>query len=144
LRQARCYPKLLPEKRKARTITRTIKSISELREERLRECMAFARNKYSPAVRSIYGIRRRGVAPRHIGSGVLLSLRDTRFLVTAGHVTDQGKATRLHIAGAKELIPLSFDAGLTTNPGMPRNEDVYDFSVCVLSHVMQMKLGDVM
>jgi hypothetical protein len=120
-----------------------IKSIYEIRHERLREYMVLARNKYSSAVRAVYGINRRGVAPIHIGSCVLLSLGDTRFLVTAGHVTDHSKVTRLHVAGAKELIPLSFDAGLTTNPSMRRDEDIYDFSVCILSHVMQMQLGDV-
>jgi hypothetical protein len=121
-----------------------LKSVYEIRLERVHEYMVLARNKFSSAVRPIYGIHRRGVAPKHIGSCVLLSLRDTRFLVTAGHVTDHAKATRLHVAGAKKLIPLSFDAGLTTNPGMPRDEDLYDFSVCILSHLMQMELGDVM
>jgi hypothetical protein len=120
-----------------------IQSIFEIRRERVFEYMAFARDKYSSAVRPIYGIQRRGVAPIHIGSCVLLSMSDTRFLVTAGHVTDQAKSISLHVTGIKEVIPLSFDAGLTTNPGMSRVEDVYDFSVCALSATMQRELGGV-
>jgi hypothetical protein len=54
---------------------------------------------------------------------------DTRFLVTAGHVTDYTKKTTLHVAGTEELVPLSVDAGLTTNPEMQRDEDIYDFFV---------------
>jgi hypothetical protein len=126
------------QREKVRAVTDMIKSITELHIERAREYMALARNKYDSAVRPIYGIRRRGVAPIHIGSCVLLSLRDTRFLVTATHVIAHAKEIRLHVAGAKELIPLSFDASLTTTP------DLYDFSVCVPSQVMQMELGDVM
>lgn len=120
-----------------------IKSIYEIRRERVLEYMALARNKYSSAIRPIYGINRHGVAPIHIGSCVLLSLHDTKFLVTAGHVTDHAKSTRLHVAGARELMPLSFGSGLTTNPGMRRDEDVYDFSVCVLTQIMKTQLADV-
>jgi hypothetical protein len=120
-----------------------IQSIYDILRQRLLEYMRLARNKYSAAVRPIFGIRRRGVAPIHIGSCVLLSLRETRFLITAGHVTDHASSTRLHVSGSKELIPLSFDAGFTTNPTMPRDEDVYDFSVCALSSVMQRALGEV-
>jgi hypothetical protein len=120
-----------------------IQSVFDIRHERILESMALAQKKYNSAVRPIYGIHRRGVAPIHIGSCVLLSLRETRFLVTAGHVTDRAKSTRLQVAGTKELIPLSFDSGLTTNPGKPRDEDVYDFSVCALSAMMQRELGEV-
>jgi hypothetical protein len=59
------------------------------------------------------------------------------------HVTDYAKEATLHVAGTEELVPLSFDAGFTTNPEMPRDEDVYDFSVCALSDTMQRELGDV-
>jgi hypothetical protein len=120
-----------------------IQGIYEIRRERTVEYATLAQNKYGSAVRAIYGRRKRGVAPTHIGSCVLLSVNGTRFLVTAGHVTDHAKATTLHVAGDKELVPLSFDAGLTTNPEMPRDKDVYDFSVCALSDVMQKELGDV-
>jgi hypothetical protein len=120
-----------------------IQGIYEIRRERALEYMALARNKYNLAVRPIYGIARRGVAPKHIGSCVLLSVSDTKFLVTAGHVTDLAKKTTMHVAGTGELVPLSFDAGLTTNPEMPRDHDIYDFSVYALSDVMQRELGDV-
>jgi hypothetical protein len=120
-----------------------IQGIRQIRNERALEYMALARKKYERAVRPIYGRTRRGVAPTHIGSCVLLSMRDVKFLVTAGHVTDHTKETTLHVAGTEELVPLSFDAGFTTNPDKPRDEDVYDFSVCALSDHMQSKLGDV-
>jgi hypothetical protein len=120
-----------------------IQGIYEIRREHALEYMALARNKYNRAIRPVYGIARRGVAPKHIGSCVLLSLSGTRFLVTAGHVTDRAKTTTLHVAGTGELVPLSFHAGLTTNPEIPRDHDVYDFSVCALSEVMQQELGDV-
>lgn len=120
-----------------------IQGIYEIRREHALEYMALARNKYNRAIRPVYGFARRGVAPKHIGSCVLLSLSGTRFLVTAGHVTDRAKTTTLHVAGTGELVPLSFHAGLTTNPEIPRDHDVYDFSVCALSEVMQQELGDV-
>jgi hypothetical protein len=120
-----------------------IQGIYEIRREHVREYMHLAQKKYTGAVRPIYGLTRPGIAPKHIGSCVLLSVSDTTFLVTAGHVTDHAKQTTLHVAGTKELIPLSFDAGFTTNPEMLRSEDIYDFSVCALSGVMQRELGDV-
>jgi hypothetical protein len=120
-----------------------IQSIYQIRKERTVEYARLAQNKYGSAVRAIYGRRKRGVAPTYIGSCVLLSVNGTRFLVTAGHVTDHAKETTLHVAGDKELVPLSFDAGLTTIPEMRRDKDVHDFSVCALSDVMQKELGDV-
>jgi hypothetical protein len=120
-----------------------IQSIYHILRERTVEYATLAQNKFGSAVRAIYGRRKRGVAPTHIGSCVLLSVNGTRFLVTAGHVTDDAKATTLHVGGDKELVPLSFDAGLTTISDMRRDKDVYDFSVCALSDVMQKELGDV-
>lgn len=120
-----------------------IQGIYDIRREHAREYGKLARQKYQWAVRPIYGIVRPGVAPKHVGSSILLSVSGTKFLVTAGHVTDSAKITTLHVAGTKELIPLSFDAGLTTNPDIPRSGDVYDFSVCTLSDIMQRDLGDV-
>jgi hypothetical protein len=120
-----------------------IQGIYDIRREHAREYGKLAQQKYQWAVRPIYGIARPGVAPKHVGSSVLLSISGKKFLVTAGHVTDSAKITTLHVAGTKELIPLSFDAGLTTNPDIPRSGDVYDFSVCVLSDIMQRDLGDV-
>jgi hypothetical protein len=120
-----------------------IQGIYEIRRERTVEYATLARNKYGSAVRAIYGRRKPGVATTHIGSCVLLSVNGTRFLVTAGHVTDHATATTLHVAGDKDLVPLSFHAGLTTTPEMRRDKDVYDFSVCALSDVMQKELGDV-
>jgi hypothetical protein len=120
-----------------------IQGIYDIRCEHAREYGKLAQQKYQGAVRPIYGIVRPGVAPKHIGSSVLLSVSGTKFLVTAGHVTDSAKITTLHVAGTKELIPFSFDAGLTTNPDIPRFADVYDFSVCVLSDITQRDLGDV-
>jgi len=121
----------------------SIQGIYEIRRERILEYMRLAQDKYKWAVRPIYGRVRPGIAPKHIGSCVLLLVSDTRFLVTAGHITDVSKHTTLHVTGNNELIPLSFDSGVTTNPEVPRDKDVHDFSVCALSDATRKELGDV-
>ncbi len=75
-------------------------------EERLRGNLKEAERRVQRAVCPIYGIDRQD-RPQLIGSSVLLKVKDHSCLVTAAHVLDLSKESRIHHRPPADLIELA-------------------------------------
>ena len=110
--------------------------------ERVVECMDLARKRYEHAIRPVYGKSGQS-APVHIGSCTLLEIDGAKVLLTAAHVIDDAKHCNLFVAGTTQLVPLTFDKAVVTNPELDRKKDRYDFSLAKITKAMQRDLGEV-
>lgn len=67
-----------------------VKTVQEVMNERVNECLALAKDKFASAIRLIYAgtdARR----PVHLGSSVFLKIDDVQYLLTAAHVIDYNR-----------------------------------------------------
>ena len=110
-----------------------ILSIQEAVHDCLMEASEAAAAKFRAAIRPIYAAKPSG-DPIHIGSSILLSLREGRFLLTAAHVLDWADGTSLFLgaASATKPVPLSFDALVSRSLDGARAEDRVDFALAKL------------
>ncbi len=116
-----------------------IKSVKEVVRERINESSEAARQRFRDAVRPIYGVTEKG-DPEHVGSALLLDLREGRFLLTAAHVIDWNKKTTLFL-GADDFAPLQFEGFATAAPGGDRRADHADFAIAPLYADLVSKLS---
>jgi hypothetical protein len=116
-----------------------IKAVNEVVRERINESSEVAHQRFRDAVKPIYGVTDKG-DPEHIGSALLLNLREGRFLLTAAHVIDWNKTTTLYL-GANDFAPLQFEVFVTAAPGGDRRADHADFAIALLSADLASKLS---
>ena len=117
-----------------------VKTVQEVMNERVNECLALAKKKFAPAVRPIYAsidTRR----PVHLGSSVFLKINDVPCLLTAAHVIDWNKHSSLYIAGETHLTEIEAEFQITKADN--RDDDRYDFAFAVIPELMMAKLGEV-
>ena len=116
-----------------------IRTVNEIVRERLTEASEAALTRFRDAVRPIYGVTCRG-DPEHIGSALLLSLPEGRFLLTAAHVIDWNESTTLYL-GADSFASLYLEALVTAAPGGDREKDHADFALARLDVDLTSKLS---
>ncbi len=119
-----------------------IKTVNEVVNERMNECVDILANKYMKTVRPIYGSTEHG-KPYHIGSCVLIETNSTPYLITAAHVIDHNKITTLYVGGESDLIQIEAEALITKINTGNRDDDKLDFSILPLSFGIVEKLGAV-
>jgi len=128
------------------TPKRLIKTVPTIMGEVLHERMALAFAGIGKAVTSIYRddprAEREG-RPEHIGSGVFLKRGNGRFLVTAAHVLDDRKMSRLYFPAGKRLREIEGNAISTSAPKGKRKNDRYDFAVVELDAAVVAALGNI-
>lgn len=117
-----------------------VKTVQEVINERVNECMALAKDKFAPAIRPIY-VSTAAARPVHLGSGVFLKIDDVPHLLTAAHVIDSIKHSSLYIAGETHLTEI--DAEFQVTKADNRDDDQYDFAFAIIPEPMAAKLGDV-
>ena len=121
-----------------------IKSLSESLHERMNECVNILQKKYIKAVRPVYGSDELGNLC-HIGSCVLIKVKNTNYLITAAHVLDENEITTLYVGGGDgtDLVKIEGE-GLETNAPMGnRKDDKFDFAIFPLTEEIVKKLGTV-
>lgn len=94
------------------------------------------------AIRPIYGATPNGT-PCHIGSCVLIQGGQHRFLITAAHISDEYKVSRLYVGGECKTVELPPEGLMTSMPLMGRGDDHLDFSFFRLDETACMELGRV-
>lgn len=111
----------------------------EVSREYLDKAANAALAQFRDAVMPIYGVTDKG-DPDHIGSAVLLDLREGKFLLTAAHVLDWNGKTSLYL-GADEFVLLEFEALITVAPDGDRDKDHADFAIARLDAEIRSKLS---
>ena len=121
-----------------------IKSPLEAVREKMHECADVLAVKFVDSVRPVYGSNNQG-RPRHIGSCLLVSINDEKYLVTAAHIIDWSAETFLYVAGEKKLVEVGIGCKwiLTNKVGGLRVEDKFDFGFLRLSDGQVEELGEV-
>lgn len=119
----------------------TIKTVHEVCLEALQESLNIWATNFAWSVRPIYG-RKRG-KPEHIGSCILLRIKNIPYLLTAAHVIDENQHTSLSVAGRDGFVKISGNFKITNKVDGDRNRDRYDFAITELSSEMEKKLGEV-
>jgi len=117
-----------------------VKTVQEVMNERVNECLALAKDKFAPAIRPIYAstdARR----PVHLGSSIFLKIDDVPHLLTAAHVIDWIKHSSLYTGVETHLTEIEAEFRVTKADN--RDNDRYDFAFAVIPEPMAAKLGDV-
>ncbi len=104
-----------------------IKSMSELAREKLDWAADSGADQFISAIKPIYGASVNG-RPEHIGSGLLLSWKEKRYLVTAAHITDENSESTLYLGAESCLQEISSEFACTNKPNNDRSKDHYDFA----------------
>jgi hypothetical protein len=115
-----------------------LQTVQQVAHERLMECSATALARFRDYVRPIYGATADG-RPNHIGSAILLRLREGPFLLTAAHNLDWNKSTSLYV-GVDTTESLTVDAFVCVPPGGQRNQDTIDFALARLPDRLASKI----
>lgn len=111
-----------------------IKTIKEIRPERICELANNAVTVFGKSVRPIYGLTSCGnPEPDHVGSCIALTLGGSRYLLTAAHVIDLNKKNTLYVGTGEELHELSMEFHVTLPPNGKRDSDHFDFAIGRLS-----------
>jgi hypothetical protein len=117
-----------------------VKTVQEVMNERVNECLAVAKDEFAPAIRPIYASTD-ALRPIHLGSSVFLKIDDVPYLLTAAHVIDWNKRSSLYISGETHLTEVEAEFWVTKADN--RDDDRYDFAFAVIPEPMTAKLGDV-
>jgi len=106
--------------------------------DRVTECSAAALARFRDSVRPIYGVAE-DRRPNHLGSAILLRLREGPFLLTAAHNLDWNASTSLYL-GIDTTEPLTVDAFISVPPGGNRANDTVDFALARLPDRLASKI----
>jgi hypothetical protein len=125
---------------------RTLKDIvtdkaKEMVSDRYGKAMEAAEQGIGKAVRAIYVALPDGKA-EHLGSCVLVEVREHRLLVTAAHVVDEIKNGALYIPAAGSTKKLQGSGAITTPPGGLRRMDRFDFAVLKITPELAEQLAE--
>lgn len=123
------------------TTSGAVKSIKEIVSEKYAEAMEAAVQGIGRAVRPVYIALNDGRAD-HIGSCVLVEIRDQRLLITAAHVIDEVKHGHLYIPAAGVTTRLEGSGAITTPPDGIRRKDKFDFAVLKIPPALAAQLGN--
>ena len=88
--------------------------------------------KFYDSVRPLYGIAGSN-SPNHIGTCILLSINQKKYLLTAAHVADHREDTALHVGVNNQLVEIDGNLTSTSKPSGGRDNDHYDFAWLELS-----------
>lgn len=118
-----------------------LKTIQDSLTDIIEERTAAAQSGFRNSVLPVYGADVRGLAV-HIGSCILFSVGNTKYLLTAAHIVDEHKkGSSLFVVGKGRLVELEADFTITKAPFGERAKDKYDFAFAKLSARMLNELG---
>jgi hypothetical protein len=116
-----------------------IETIAQVIHERLVQGSEAALERFRAAVKPIYGSTGSG-EPEHIGTALLLQLREGHFLLTAAHVIDWNDKTTLYL-GEAGFEKLEGEAFISLAPKGDRNLDRADFALMPLDEEFVARLS---
>lgn len=119
-----------------------VKPIKQIVREKVNECTDAGAEQFILSIRPIYGSSAQG-SPIHIGTCILLNVRQENYLLTAAHVIDENKYSSLYVGGETELELIEGDFLTTRKPEGGRSNDRYDFAWTKLPKEFLAKLGKV-
>jgi hypothetical protein len=117
----------------------TIQNISQIRREWISECSELIKKMYIDSIRPIY-CDHEYQKIEHLGSCVLIELKNIKFILTAAHVLDYNTKSQtprnLFVSNHEKLIPIIGDCLSTKlNEGV-RDNDKLDFAVIIIPDSM--------
>lgn len=118
-----------------------IKSMQECIVDACEERAKTAQLAYGDAVRSVY-TQEHG-APVHIGSCILISYLNQKYILTAAHVVDATRIDGMWVAGDKKLIVIGGIWNTSPAPATGRKDDPFDFAFLELTSQIVEDLGAV-
>ena len=118
----------------------TIKTVAEIFQERMNECVDILSKRFLCSVRPIYGSNEQN-KPYHIGSCVLIAVGAKKYLVTAAHVIDHNDRSTLYVAGTTNLVKIEAECIISKSIDGSRKNDKFDFAVMSLSDQVVQELG---
>lgn len=107
----------------------------------MNQCADNGTTQFISAIRPIYGSTESG-EPDHMGTCILLDIKNNKYLLTAAHILDNNEYSSLYVGG-NTLVLIENEFNLTKMPQSGRQDDHYDFAWCQLSDDFICKLGDV-
>src|SRR5579863_7634497 len=110
-----------------------VKTVEELMNERVNQCLTLAKDKFGPVVRPIYASTDTG-RPTHVGSSIFLKINDVPHLLTAAHIIDWVKHSSIYVIGATHLTEIEAEFRVTKADN--RDDDRYDFAFAVIPEPM--------
>ncbi len=121
-----------------------IQSIDEFVKARRHECVETIGDQYRPSIRPIYASLN-GLRPELIGSCILLSVDNIKFVVTAAHVMDWLDSHFLYVAGSIGTKPVQIlgEIKITDRIHGDRDADKFDCAFWRISESEEKQLGDV-
>lgn len=118
-----------------------IKSVNEVVQEKMNECADAGAQQFHDSIRPIYGSTEEG-NPNHIGTCILLSIGQKKYLLTAAHIIEQNEHSSLYIGGKDKLVLVEGDFNCTNKPNGCRDKDHYDFAWLELSSTFSTRVGE--
>lgn len=118
-----------------------IKPVLELVRNKIDELNDAGAEQFYDSVPPIYGTDGSN-PPHHIGTGILLSIQQKKYLLTAAHVMDHREVTTLRVGVNGKLLEIEGQLSSTTKPGGNRDKDHYDFAWLELSQRFLEEAGE--
>jgi hypothetical protein len=119
-----------------------VKPINEIVRERMNECADAGAQQFIKSIRAIYCSTEQGT-PDHIGTCILVQVKQTKYLLTAAHVIDNNEYSSLYIGGETGLVLIEGNFVCTEKTDSGRENDYYDFAWLALSEELINRIGDV-